>query len=243
MGLVGSGQRCNPSTRLSKLVHACGAPGSFMRAAAGGTRRAQLLTLSVYADGREGCLEYCAVNLPAMKGRRCVEPWRAELLPEDLVTTDWTPLERLVVRAFASPTQNSARFWSSSGKRRHSSITMNRADGPDVDLDASAPACYSDLEEMVVNNTFDGDRYERHSARTRRFVTNVQPYRTGVDNEYAVTSYILLMRSEFDDTTYDIVSAERHDVLRHSLEGLVLARRTVTFDMAILGAPFPNVIF
>jgi len=121
--------------------------------------------------------------------------------------------------------------------------TVSRADGPDVDLDASAPACYSDLEEMVVNNTFDGDRYERHSARTRRFVTNVQPYRTGVDNEYAVTSYILLMRSEFDDTTYDIVSAERHDVLRHSLEGLVLARRTVTFDMAILGAPFPNVIF
>jgi 3-phenylpropionate/cinnamic acid dioxygenase small subunit len=69
-------------------------------------------------------------------------------------------------------------------------------------------------------------------SRTRRFVTNVRPrvLGEGVD----VRSYLLLYRSRGEDTSAEMISAERHDVLRRTTAGLRLCNREVTLDQATL---------
>ena len=60
-------------------------------------------------------------------------------------------------------------------------------------------------------------------------------------DEYAVTSYILLLRNRFDAPTYDMLSGKREDIVRRTEEGLRLARRLVLLDQSALGAPYLNV--
>src|SRR5919198_2962066 len=70
-------------------------------------------------------------------------------------------------------------------------------------------------------------------SRTRRFVTNVRPQPTadGVD----VRSYLLLYRNRGDDSGAELISAERHDHLRRTTDGLRLSRREVRIDQSTLG--------
>lgn len=71
---------------------------------------------------------------------------------------------------------------------------------------------------------------------TRRFVTNVRvELRSPDDAEVSVTSYLLLYRSRGDDGSFDLVSAERHDVLRAVDGGWRLARREAMVDQTTLG--------
>ena len=70
-------------------------------------------------------------------------------------------------------------------------------------------------------------------SRTRRFVTNVRP-RPEADS-VRVRSYLLLYRNRGDDTSVELISAERHDVLRRTAEGLRLRSREVQVDQATLG--------
>lgn len=74
-------------------------------------------------------------------------------------------------------------------------------------------------------------------SRTKHMVTNVRVYRTDVENEFKVHSYMLLTRNRFDSSTFDLVPCERHDVLRKTEEGYLLARREVIIDQAVLGTP------
>lgn len=74
-------------------------------------------------------------------------------------------------------------------------------------------------------------------SRVRRFVTNVRVHETATDGEYAAASYLLLMRNRGRASTYDFISAVRHDLLRRQPTGFKLARREVLVDLATLGTP------
>lgn len=75
-------------------------------------------------------------------------------------------------------------------------------------------------------------------SRTRRLVTNVFVETTEVANEFAVRSYILITRSRFNSDEFDLISGERHDVIRLTQNGsFKLARRETILDQAVLGTP------
>lgn len=74
-------------------------------------------------------------------------------------------------------------------------------------------------------------------SRIRRMLTNVVVRSTAVENEYAVTSSVLMLRNRWDDPVYDLVAGERTDLLRDTAQGLKLARREVLLDLTRVGTP------
>jgi 3-phenylpropionate/cinnamic acid dioxygenase small subunit len=72
-------------------------------------------------------------------------------------------------------------------------------------------------------------------SRIRHHVGNVRVATAEHEGELLVRSYLLFFRSRGDDNEMDnVVSAERHDVLRRVDGELRLARRTVLLDQARL---------
>ena len=74
-------------------------------------------------------------------------------------------------------------------------------------------------------------------SRTRRLVTNVLVEETDKPQEYSVRSYLPVTRSRFNFDEYDLISAERRDILRSDGEGFKLAKREILLDQAVLGTP------
>ena len=75
-------------------------------------------------------------------------------------------------------------------------------------------------------------------SRTRRLITNVLVQQGASENEYAVTSYLMMTRSRFSDEHVDVISCERRDVIRREDSGeLKLARREALLDQSVLGTP------
>ncbi|AWI74244.1 aromatic-ring-hydroxylating dioxygenase subunit beta [Parazoarcus communis] len=74
-------------------------------------------------------------------------------------------------------------------------------------------------------------------SRTRRIVGNVQVFATAESEEFEVISNLLMTRSRFDSPDMDLISGERHDVLRADGSSFKLARREVILDQAVLGTP------
>jgi len=74
-------------------------------------------------------------------------------------------------------------------------------------------------------------------SRVRRFVSNVQVFKTDNADEFSVINYLLITRNRFDDDFFDLIPCERRDVLRQDGEGFKLARREVIIDQALLGTP------
>lgn len=75
-------------------------------------------------------------------------------------------------------------------------------------------------------------------SRTRRLVTNVFIETTGKPNEFEVASYMLVTRSRFSDDEFDLISGERHDLIRLHDDGqFKLARREIILDQSVLGTP------
>ena len=74
-------------------------------------------------------------------------------------------------------------------------------------------------------------------SRTRRLVTNVLVAKTVKPDEFSVTSYLLVTRSRFNSYEYDLISAERRDLLRQDGESFKLARREIILDQAVIGTP------
>jgi len=72
-------------------------------------------------------------------------------------------------------------------------------------------------------------------SRTRRHVTNIRVFRTGVDGEYEVTSSLLLLRNRYQEHNYEIISARRVDLLRRQDGELKIAKRVIYSDQASLG--------
>ena len=112
-------------------------------------------------------------------------------------------------------------------------LTRERGGGSDVDF--GAPHFQEDMGTLrmrVERLKTEFAWAEDPPSRTRRFVTNVRPrvLAEGVE----VRSYLLLYRSRGDVTTAELVSAERHDLLRRTASGLRLQRREVLIDQASL---------
>jgi 3-phenylpropionate/cinnamic acid dioxygenase small subunit len=76
---------------------------------------------------------------------------------------------------------------------------------------------------------------EKPPSRTRRHVTNIRVFRTGVDGEYEVTSSLLLLRNRYQEHHYEIISARRVDLLRREDGQLKIAKRVIYSDQATLG--------
>lgn len=75
-------------------------------------------------------------------------------------------------------------------------------------------------------------------SRTRRLVTNVFVETTEKENEFEVASYMLVTRSRFSDDHFDLISGERHDLVRLGADGqFKLARREIILDQSVLGTP------
>lgn len=71
-------------------------------------------------------------------------------------------------------------------------------------------------------------------SRTRRLVTNIRVHETAVDNQYAVTSSLLVLRNRGDEPHFHLIAALREDILREHEDGLKLRRRTILLDSAVL---------
>ena len=78
---------------------------------------------------------------------------------------------------------------------------------------------------------------ENPASRVRRFVSNVQVFETEQADELASINYSLVTRNRFDDDFFDLIPCERHDRLRVTDDGLLLCRREVRIDQALLGTP------
>lgn len=80
-------------------------------------------------------------------------------------------------------------------------------------------------------------------SRTRRLITNIMVDGTDKDDEYAVTSYILMTRSRFEEPDLQLLSAIRYDTLRRTGSSFELAKREIIFDTSVIGMPNLAVFF
>jgi 3-phenylpropionate/cinnamic acid dioxygenase small subunit len=72
-------------------------------------------------------------------------------------------------------------------------------------------------------------------SRTRHFVSNVRIAPGAGPDELEVRSYVLIYRNRGADAAYELLSGERHDVLRRVQGAWRLARRELVVDQAMLG--------
>ncbi|MDX6626822.1 MAG: dioxygenase small subunit [Solirubrobacterales bacterium] len=94
---------------------------------------------------------------------------------------------------------------------------------------------FDSLETRVVRLDTDYAWAEDPPSRSRRFVTNVRPSQGSAEDLVAVRSNLLLFRARYDNPDHQLLSAERHDVLRRADGGLKLLRRLVLLDHTTLG--------
>ncbi len=90
------------------------------------------------------------------------------------------------------------------------------------------------LSKRVQRLLSDRAWTEDPPSRTRRFVTNVRVAAGAGHDELDVHSYLLLFRSRLDVRPAEWISAARHDMLRKTGSGFLLARREITVDEAVL---------
>lgn len=116
-------------------------------------------------------------------------------------------------------------------------LTRHRADGLGFDHSMfHIEDTYATLQLRIDRLTQTESAWaEDPPSRMRRFVTNVRVYRTEVDDELAVTSYLLALRNRWDHSHSEVISAERDDLLRVAPDGFKLARRTIYLDQSTLG--------
>lgn len=74
-------------------------------------------------------------------------------------------------------------------------------------------------------------------SRTRRFVTNVMARQGGSPDEFEVTSYLYVSRSRYESPVYQVVTCERHDLLRRNGRSFKIARREIIVDQATMSMP------
>jgi 3-phenylpropionate/cinnamic acid dioxygenase small subunit len=96
---------------------------------------------------------------------------------------------------------------------------------------------YRSMMGRIMRLTGKSAWAEDPPSRTRRLVTNVRVEATDKPDEFKVRSYLLITRSRFNFDDFDLISGERHDVLRQSGESFKLARREIILDQAVLGTP------
>lgn len=82
---------------------------------------------------------------------------------------------------------------------------------------------------------------ENPASRMRYFVANIRAERADEPGHLSVVSDLLFTRLHGTNTAYEMLTGERHDLLRETDDGLRLARRTVLLDNSTL--PTHNLAF
>lgn len=91
------------------------------------------------------------------------------------------------------------------------------------------------LAMKAKRNTEFQYAYDRDPPpRVKRAVTNLTVFEGDKPGEYKARSYVLLFKNRFDNPTYDILTAEREDIIRRTPQGLKLAKRDIFVDMQVL---------
>ena len=115
---------------------------------------------------------------------------------------------------------------------------VSRHQGPGFDpvmahLDDDHAAMANRIERLRSASAW----VEDPPSLVRRFVTNARLTAARAPGELAVNSYVLALRSQWTKAPFDILSMERHDVLRRSGRSFEIARRTIFFDQSPLETP------
>ncbi len=114
-------------------------------------------------------------------------------------------------------------------------LTRERSDKPDA---SEGMDHFSESRETlrlrVERLRTDFAWAEDPPSRTRRFVSNIR-IRPTADGQLEVRSYLLVYRNRGGDTTADLISGERVDVLVRVGAGWKVRRRTIAVDQAALG--------
>jgi len=90
------------------------------------------------------------------------------------------------------------------------------------------------LEMRVLRQETEYAWAEDPPSRTRHFITNIRLSAGEAEDEIAVRSNVLLFRSRGDSPDSDLLSGERHDVIRRVDGRWRLARREVILDHSTL---------
>jgi len=93
---------------------------------------------------------------------------------------------------------------------------------------------YTGLEMRVLRSETDFAWAELPRSRTRHFVSNIRTAAGPGAQELTVRSNLLFFRSRGDSGRWELLSAERLDVLRRTDGSLRLARREVLLDHSTL---------
>lgn len=94
---------------------------------------------------------------------------------------------------------------------------------------------YTGLQLRVLRLDTEYAWAEDPPSRIRHHVSNVRVRPGAETDEYDVRSNLLVFRNRGDSPHHDLISAERHDVIRRSEMGLRLASRRVVLDHAVVG--------
>jgi 3-phenylpropionate/cinnamic acid dioxygenase small subunit len=86
------------------------------------------------------------------------------------------------------------------------------------------------LTKRVERLETDSAWAENPPSRTRHFVSNIRVEPGEKENEVKVKNCLLLYRSRGEEPHYDILSAERQDVLRQAEGAWRLGRRVILLD-------------
>jgi 3-phenylpropionate/cinnamic acid dioxygenase small subunit len=114
--------------------------------------------------------------------------------------------------------------------------TVHRAKGLGVDPLMSYFDDDHGTMQMRIQRLHSLSAYsEDPPSRVRRFVTNVRVHAGDEAGEYAVTSYLLVLRSRWDSADFEFISVERNDLLRRTDTSFEIARRFMYPDQSVLG--------
>jgi 3-phenylpropionate/cinnamic acid dioxygenase small subunit len=89
-----------------------------------------------------------------------------------------------------------------------------------------------------IERLFSGYAWaEDPSSRTVRSIGSIEVANSNNENEFDVSSALLLYRERGLEPDHQFISANRHDVIRSTSEGLRLVRRTVYMAHTIVNTP------
>lgn len=115
-------------------------------------------------------------------------------------------------------------------------ITRERAAGPGFsDSSWHMQETWGSLETRVARLKTDYAWAEDPPSRMRRCVTNIRVSPGDAEDTLNVKSNLLLFRSRFDQTSYQLFFAERRDVLQGADEDWKLRKRVILLDHTTLG--------
>jgi 3-phenylpropionate/cinnamic acid dioxygenase small subunit len=115
-------------------------------------------------------------------------------------------------------------------------VTKERAAGSGIlEKMANFDEDWLSLEMRVLRFETEYAWSEDPPSRTKHVVSNIRIERGEREDELKVKSYLLLYRFRGDNPGYDLLSAERHDVLRlDKSRNIKLVKRMIALDQTTL---------